>query len=86
MALVLEAPAQDIWKEAAYLWLGNLPAGREVSANELIEAIGMPPSHNAVGALFRAASTKGLIASTGRFTQNARPEGHATNIRIWVAT
>ena len=86
MTRALSNPAQDIWKEAAYLWLSNLPAGRELTSLDLTEAIGMPPaSHNLVGATIRAAATRGLIAPTARFIQSTRPIAHATAIRVWVA-
>jgi hypothetical protein len=84
---VLANPAQEIWREAAYLWLANLPQGRQVTATDLIECLGMPPaSPNAVGATIRAASVKGLIKPTGAYTQSTRPIAHASAMRIWERT
>lgn len=83
IARVLANPAQEIWREAAYLWLANLPPGRQVTATDLIECLGMPPSPNAVGATMRAASVMGLIVPTGTYTKSTRPIAHASAMRVW---
>jgi len=83
IARVLANPLQDIWREAAYLWLSNVPHGAQVTATDLIAAIGMPPSPNAVGATMRAASVLGLIVPTGIYTKSTRPIAHASAMRVW---
>jgi O6-methylguanine-DNA--protein-cysteine methyltransferase len=83
---VLNAETQDTWREAAYLWLAMRHYGEEVTSMDLVDAIGMPPSPNAVGAVMRSAAVQGLIESTGRYVQSNRPSCHAAVVRVWKST
>jgi alkylated DNA nucleotide flippase Atl1 len=85
-ALVLNAPAQDQWRELAYRWLFELPTGQLVTSTDLIEAIGMPPSPNAVGAVMRAAGTQGALVPTDSYVSSTRPSCHAAVVRVWRAS
>lgn len=82
---VLDAPAQDAWRTAAYVWLGHLPTGTRITSTDLIDALGMPPSPNAVGAIMRSAATQGLIHPTGEYIPSTRPTCHAAIVRVWTA-
>src|SRR3954471_16558352 len=81
--LVLDAPAQDVWRDDAYTWLGTQMPGRHITSTDLVEAVGMPPSPNAVGAIMRGAATRGLLAPTGRYVSSPRPSCHAAIVQIW---
>jgi hypothetical protein len=82
-ALVLDAPAQDVWRADAWEWLTTLMPGRHITSTDLIDAVGMPPSPNAVGALMRSAATRRLIAPTGRYVSSPRPTCHAAVVQVW---
>lgn len=83
---VLEADSQAQWRGDAYHWLALLAEGAEVTSTDLIEAVGMPPSPNAVGAIMRSASVQGLIEPTGRYIRSTRPSCHAAVVRVWRST
>jgi len=82
---VLNAPSQEQWRQAAYLWLACLPDGQRVTSTDLIDAIGMPPSPNAVGAVIRSAATRGYLRPTDDYVNSTRPSCHAAIVRVWVA-
>jgi hypothetical protein len=82
-ARVLNAPAQDVWREDAYAWLAALPSGWLVTSTDLVDALGMPPSANAVGAVMRAAGTRGLLVATDTYISSTRPSCHAAVVRVW---
>lgn len=82
-ARVLDAPAQDVWRAEALDWFAALMPGREITSTDLIDAVGMPPSPNAVGALMRAAATRKLISPTGRYVSSPRPTCHAAVVQVW---
>jgi hypothetical protein len=82
-ALVLDAPAQDVWRDDAWDWLATRAPGRRITSTDLIDAVGMPPSPNAVGALMRAAAHRGLIAPTGAYVSSPRPTCHAAVVQVW---
>jgi hypothetical protein len=83
IARVLDAPAQDVWREEAYAWLAALPSGWHVTSTDLVDALGMPPSANAVGAVMRAAGTRGLLVPTETYISSTRPTCHAAVVRVW---
>jgi hypothetical protein len=86
IARVLTAPTQEAWREEAYLWLGTRNPGEHVTSTDLVEAIGMPPSPNAVGAVMRSAATLGLLAPTDVYVKSRRPSCHAAVVRVWQTT
>ena len=86
IARVLGAESQAQWRQDAYHWLALLAYGQEVTSTDLIEAVGMPPSSNAVGAIMRSAAAQGLIESTGVYIKSPRPSCHAAVVRVWRST
>jgi alkylated DNA nucleotide flippase Atl1 len=83
---VLWAPSQDEWRELAYSWLWALPSGWRVTSTDMVTAIGMPPSPNAVGAIMRSAAVRGYLTATDEYVRSTRPSCHAAVVRVWVAT
>lgn len=80
-------PANDEWRDRAALVLSDLiAAGRAFSAADLIDRTGMPPTPNAVGALFIGARRAGRIRPTGRYVQARRAVSHARRMAEWVPT
>ena len=77
--------ASEGWREDAYAWLGALPHGALVTSTDLVEAVGMPPSPNAVGAVMRSAGTQGLLEPTEAYVSSPRPSCHAAIVRVWRA-
>jgi alkylated DNA nucleotide flippase Atl1 len=86
MARVLDAEAQEEWRKAAYLWLALRRYGQEVTSTDLTNAIGMPPSPNAVGAIMHSAYSQGLLEPTERYVRSTRPSCHAAVVRVWRST
>lgn len=86
IARVLEADAQRIWRIDAYAWIARLHEGQQVTSTDLVDAVGMPPSPNAVGAIMRSAAVQGLIEPTGVYIQSTRPSCHAAVVRVWRST
>jgi hypothetical protein len=78
--------SQEEWRDEAYWWLSTLTPGQRVTSTDLIEAIGMPASPNAVGAVMRSAGTRGILIPTENYVQSTRPSCHAAIVRVWLAT
>lgn len=78
--------AAEGWRDDAYAWLGALPSGALVTSTDLVEALGMPPSPNAVGAVMRSAGTQGLLEPTDTYVSSPRPSCHAAIVRVWRAS
>lgn len=75
------------WHDAALDWIRALPAGRRLSADDLVQAVGLPREsepnrNNAVGAVFTGARRMALITRDG-WIQSRRPEGHGRVIALW---
>ena len=75
----------DDWHEMALAWLSR--ASGDVSADDLIEAIGLPNAvatnrNNAVGAAFTSARRLGLIRRVG-WIQSRRAESHGRVVALW---
>lgn len=77
--------ADPEWAEKAWAWIvRKAEAGEMFTADNLVEAVGMPDAHrNAVGGLIRRASTSKLIQSVGT-TQSTRKETHGRLVRVWL--
>lgn len=82
---VLWAPSQDEWRELAYDWLTTQRPGQRITSTDLVDAIGMPPSPNAVGAVMRSAAVRGWLWPTDEYVRSTRPSCHAAVVRVWLA-
>lgn len=86
MAAVSANPANAMWRGQAEDALRVLAsAGRPFTAADVVRLAGLPPSHNAVGALFNAAKRAGRIKHTGRWVRSPRKASHARELREWIA-
>lgn len=85
MIATLNAAAQEQWRSDAYDWLADLIPGELVTSSDLVGALGMPPSPNAVGAMMNAAARAGLIEPTETYVRSTRPSCHAAIVRVWRA-
>lgn len=75
------------WRQAAHAFVSELPPGRELTSDDVVEAVGLPlGSRNAVGALTQALIKSGLIEWTGRVAQSTRASRHGGWIKIYVRT
>ena len=82
------ATAAAWWTDAAMRWFTRLEAGAWVTADDLIEAIGLPNEsvanrNNSVGAVFSGAAKAGLIEPTNQVVKSSRRESHARRIVVW---
>ena len=86
IALIIdsESPELDEWRETAYRWMDGLRPGVEFTSTDLVDAIGIAPSPNAVGAVVRATAQRGSIRKTDRYVKSARPTCHAAIVAVWV--
>lgn len=60
----------------------------ELTSDDVWKALAAFPNYtthqpSAMGAMFKKASSKNLIAATDRFVQSTRPSSHARPIRVW---
>lgn len=81
---VLAPQAMDAWRERAYAWIDSEASkGHAITSTELTDAIGMAPSPNAVGAVFRVKAKAGVIVGGG-YVQSTRPSCHGAVVRVWT--
>ena len=72
------------WRMMTTAWLKTIDIGGLLTADLLIEDVGLPPGHpNQVGALFRAWSAAGRIASQGNYVTSSRESNNGRSIRVW---
>lgn len=78
------------WKDDAnrfLLYLHTKARGITFSADDLIEAVGLPDigpnRNNVIGAWFNAMAKAGRIENTGKRRKSTRPEGHGRRIDVW---
>jgi hypothetical protein len=76
--------ASDEWREAVYSWVGALPQGYRLTSTDVIEAVGMAPRSNAVGAVMTAMRKTGLLIPTDIYVKSPRPKSHAAIVAVWV--
>jgi hypothetical protein len=76
---------EKVWVDRAYDWIRALFPGEIFTADDLVKAIGLPASRNAVGAAMGGASRRNLIRSAG-IDQSSRPDRHAGMVRRWERT
>ena len=72
------------WRSLATIWLKTIDIGGLLNADLLIADIGKPDGHpNQIGALFRAWSAAGRIASQGNYVTSSRESNNSRSIRVW---
>lgn len=82
--LVENATAVQDWRTRAEARLRYLADwGGEFTADDVVEKCGLPPSPNALGALFLGARRRGLITPVG-YAQATRPASHGRIQKVWV--
>jgi hypothetical protein len=92
MEKALSNTSTSEWQEAAKLWLWRLPAGRTFTAEDLVDAVGLPVGeesagkNNAVGALMNGIAKRGVIRNTSDYTKAKRPASHGRVIAVWERT
>jgi len=74
-------PDGAAWREAAQERLDVLiERGTDFTAEDVTDVVGVAPSPNAIGSLFRSA--KGRMEAAG-FTTATRAEAHGRALRVW---
>lgn len=74
------------WWTRAEAWLDSHYVGTQVTADDLVDAIGLPDgSPNAVGAFLRTQAMLGALEPDG-FTTATRPSSHGRTLRLWRVT
>jgi hypothetical protein len=76
------------WKLEADHWLAHQPTGAMVTADDLIEAVGVPDMGanrvNVVGAWFSSKAKLRFIRFTGRMQKSERRTRHTGLQRVWI--
>jgi hypothetical protein len=72
------------WKDSGLSIIMCLVAnGNEITAEDVREWVGEPPSPNAMGALFLTACRAGIVVRVG-YRQAKRPERHASVLGVYT--
>jgi hypothetical protein len=80
-AVLAATPAE--WKKAFRIEAERLAAtGREFTAEDVTEVVGLPASVNAIGAAMNALARAGTVARVGS-TMATRSLRHASRITVW---
>ena len=70
------------WSNEALLVFLTLESGTTITADELRELAGNPPTPNAMGAVFRSAHKQGLIRTIA-YLPSTQPSRHGGMVRLW---
>jgi hypothetical protein len=85
-----KAERVQLWRLRADEWLSWQTRGREIVADDLIRAIGLPDvgvyRNNSVGAWFGAQAKAGRLHFAGRTRKSKRVIGHGNPQRVWIVT
>ncbi len=73
------------WQEAARRYVASLSLGVRLTSDHVTQAVGVPPSPGAVGALFSGLAKRHVVHHVG-FTKSVRPGRHNGLIREWERT
>jgi hypothetical protein len=86
MELAMDAERVQTWRVRAEQLLNSLPAGTEVTADDLTNAIGVPDDkkNNVIGAWFNAKRNERRLAFTGKFLKSNRVSRHTGLQRVWI--
>ena len=83
----LSAARVEEWKRNAELWFNAQASGSVITADSLIEAVGLPDEginrNNSVGGFFSSLRHRGKIVFTGNYIPSARVVRHANPQREW---
>lgn len=85
----VEANANTAWCGLTLALIESLARQQsELTSDDVWKALADFPNYkthqpSAMGAMFKRAASKNLIATTDRFVQSARPSSHARPIRVW---
>ena len=87
MRKALAAERVEAWKADALYWLCGRPIGLEFTADDLVDAVGLPDvgtnRNNVIGAFMRAQSATGRIEFTGELRKSERVVRHGNLNRVW---
>ncbi len=72
----------EAWKDAATRWILKQNDGVLFTSDDLVEAVGLPPSVNAVGAFLHTMGRKGWIVKRG-FKPATRVSRHGGIVALW---
>jgi hypothetical protein len=85
----VEANANTDWCNLTVALIESIARQQpELTSDDVWKALADFPNYkthqpSAMGAMFKRASSKKLIAATDRFVQSTRPSSHARPIRVW---
>lgn len=74
----------DAWRQAAQTFILRLNENEMFTSDDLVEAVGLPPSVNGVGAFLHSMAQKGWIVKRG-FKPATRASRHGAIVAIWEA-
>jgi hypothetical protein len=81
----VEDNANALWLEEAVAAIEYLSALEdEITADSVWDLVGSAREPRAMGAAFRIAAKRGLIAPTQTYKASVRPTRHAGPIRVWA--
>jgi hypothetical protein len=81
----VEDNANALWLEeavAAICYLSGLED--TITSDQVWDLVGSAREPRAMGAAFRIAAKRGLIAPTSTYKASKRPQRHAAPIRVWA--
>ena len=80
-----EDNANALWLEEAVEAIAYLSEVEEyITADSVWDLVGSAREPRAMGAAFRIAAKRGLIAPTQTYKASKRPQRHAAPIRVWA--
>lgn len=79
---VLGNGINDAWKDAASRWILRQNDGFMFTSDDLVEAVGLPPSVNCVGAFLHSMGQRGWIVKRG-FKPATRASRHGAIVALW---
>jgi hypothetical protein len=74
------------WADAAWAAIADMPAGSELTSDDILDRVGVAPSPGAMGAVFRHAADAGLIRKTGDYAVSKRLARRGGVHAIWRRT
>jgi len=81
----VEDNANTLWLEEAVDAIAYLSEVEDyITADSVWDLVGSPREPRAMGAAFRIAAKRGLIAPTPTYKASKRPQRHAAPIRVWA--
>lgn len=85
--LTREATPSEAYIERALAYLDDIRRTRSsITAEDVRDALGPPPTRGATGAAFKRAAARGLVTRTNTVVCSTTPGRRSALIRVWTTT